>query len=235
MRTRIVENDLVDSSLLFEEADATRAISRSSRGDLLTIEERSWRVLVRSLFPKNRPRTLIGLCFLNDAGSINALTTNLAAYAAEYLKTSVLIVEAHRNQPPLAETLGAASAPGLSDLLSSPAEDAPRSIHKTRLSRLWILPFGHVTQTALARRPQEDYPRILKTIPTDLRHVIVALPPLSNTSSTTFPHSLLDRVVLAVRPNSVASRNLRKAVDRLTAMDATVAGVVWVDACPIDL
>lgn len=120
MGKRVVNEELHDHSLASDELYAASASRPRSIYDLPNAEAHNWRVLVSSLFPTKGARTLIGICSLNGAKSTNALAASLSVNAAKYLRAPVLIVEAHRSQPPLAEGLGAVSAPGLGDLLTSP-------------------------------------------------------------------------------------------------------------------
>jgi Mrp family chromosome partitioning ATPase len=224
-----MNQDIPGASSPAAEVDAARASWQRSLDDALTSEERSWRTLVRSLFPNNRARNLIGVSSLEGAGSTNTLVANLSTHAADYLKSAVLVVEAHRTQPPLADSLGAPSAPGLGDLLASQAQETYRCIHRTCYSKLWVMPFARAIRISDPRQLEVRYRRVYSMLPPALRAIVVALPPIHKSGDIPFPCSTLDRIVLAVRPNSVASGTVRKAIDRLSAMNATVAGVIWVN------
>ncbi|MFZ0594506.1 MAG: hypothetical protein WAM39_28885 [Bryobacteraceae bacterium] len=229
MGKRVVNEELHDNSLAPDELHADSASKQRSFYDLANAEERKWQVLVRSLFPSKGARRLIGICSLNGAESTNALAANLSLNAAKYLGTPVLIVEAHRSQSSLAESLGAVSTPGLGDLLMPPAEEAYQCIHRTRYSKLWIMPSGR--ELPISNHGQLDvyYRRLYGMLPPVFHNIVVALPPINSAAYIEFPCSTLDRIVLTVRPDSVASRSLRKVIDRLSAANATVAGVIWVN------
>jgi hypothetical protein len=203
-------------------------VPRPTFDDRSGSDEHNWRALFGSLFPSHAVRTSIGVCSIDDPASANTFIANMSTHVAGYLKSPALVVEAYRSQSSLADALGAASTPGLDELMELQGGDVYRCIHRTRCSKVCIIPFGR--PLAVSNQPQLHlrYEQLYGMLPPGFRSVVTAVPPFSSAGDIRFPCSIFDRIVLAVRPHSVTSGTIRRTLDRLRVARASVAGVVWV-------
>ncbi len=197
--------------------------------DPRSIEEHHWSNLVRFLFLNTGKRTSIGICSLAGGGSIAGLVGRMCSRATAYLNSPILLIEGYSGRPSLAETFGVPPAPGMGDLLLSPPEDMYRCIHRTQCPRLWMIPFGRPLPPSEYREFEQRCRDLYAALPASLRYIVVALPPIRRRGDVPLLCSATDRIVLAVRPRSVAGREIRTATQRLSAINAKVAGVLWAD------
>jgi hypothetical protein len=197
------------------------------------IEEQRWSDLVCCLFPDTGERTSVGLCSLLPRECIVGLTKRLCTCAVAHLKSPLLVIETHPGKPSLAASFDVPPDRGLTDLLTSEPEDLRRCVHRTRYSKLWIMPFGREFPDWDYRALEVRYRQIYEMLPRGLRNVLVVLPPIGSAGDIEFPCATLDRIVLAVQPLSVSSRNLRRVVDKLRAGKAALTGAIWVDGSPV--
>jgi hypothetical protein len=229
IRKSIFETERLSSPPIMTEAGGPGTSKLKALADPRSIEEHHWSNLVRFLFLNTGKRTSIGICSLAGGGSTAGLVGRLCTRATVYLNSTVLLIEGYDGRPSLAESFGVPLAPGLGDLLMSPAEHMYRCIHRTQCPRLWMIPFGRPLPPSEYREFEQRCRDLYAALPAALRYIVVALPPIRRRGDVPLLCSAADRIVLAVRPRSVASREIRTATQRLSAINAKVAGVLWAD------
>ena len=147
-------------------------------------------------------RTGGGPCvvLVTSAGKGEGKTT-LAGHLAASLARSwrkTLLVDGDLRTPAAHKLFGVAQEPGLCDMLRGDME-ATEVIQPTALSRLWLLPAGHLDNHALQALAQQEGAAFLDSLREQYEFIVVDSGPVLAIADTLLLSQHADAVVMAVR------------------------------------
>jgi non-specific protein-tyrosine kinase len=178
-----------------------------------------------------RPRTLVLTSPLADEGK-TLTAVNLALLAASH-GLNVLLIDGDLRRGGVGKALGVRSTPGFAEMLQRRTEDgeAIRTVQGgDGDGRLDVVPAGapsHERATGLVTL--ERVREIVERLATRYDLVLVDSPPINLLADAGIVGAAADGVLLVVRAGRTKTDDLQYAVDRLTAMRASVVGIVLND------
>ncbi|MBI3666855.1 MAG: hypothetical protein HY236_11645 [Acidobacteria bacterium] len=186
-----------------------------------------WHQLLGYLFPPQSSALCysLGVCSTKPGESVAFIAT-LGERLRGFADSSVLLVEATFQRSCLAQIFGVPAAPGLHEMLLDRAVQGSDCLRKTCFEHLWVLPAGGAKNRGDFGDLAESFRRVYETLTGQFNRLIFALPPITEKQDALFPFSLPDAVVLLVRPNSLAVRDLHRAMRRLIDAKANLVGTI---------
>jgi capsular exopolysaccharide synthesis family protein len=169
------------------------------------------------------PRTVV---FTSHEAGVGKTTTagNLAIALAQAGK-HVLLLDADMRHPNCATMFDVDIETGLSTYLSF--DDKPASIyHDCGVLGLDLLSSGPVPPNPSELLHSERVRLLLESVAKRYDHVIIDTPPLGLVSDALILSTLVDGVVLVVKPQATSRRGIRRVKNRLDAVNAKILGVV---------
>jgi Mrp family chromosome partitioning ATPase len=168
----------------------------------------------------------IGICPARGQDPIGRFVAFFASSLSQMAKSPILLIETDFHRPSLGRHLGAASAPGLRDLLAYTGRAGLECIHATRYENLHLLPAGSAAGTKAPRNLQKGLDRLYRLVSEKYQSIIVAYPAWNEIPSLHPCYALADAMLLAVRPGSCTAMALRRTVRRLRSERANLIGSV---------
>ena len=189
-----------------------------------------WQELLRYLFPLQNSALCysIGVCSTKQDESGARFVAMLGEQLNGCVDSSILLVEATFQRPSLAQIFGVPAAPGLCEMLHERIQSESECLQKSRWENLWVLPGGANYQPDTGDL-ENSFRRVYEKLAAQFRNLIIELPPVSGKPDLLFPYSLLDAVVLLVRPNTLGVRELQGTIRRLTEAKANLVGTILND------
>jgi capsular exopolysaccharide synthesis family protein len=143
---------------------------------------------------------------------------------------SVVAVDADLRRPSLARHLGVAGARGLSNLLADASEASWRTfvqaVEVPGGGRITVLPTGPVPPNPLSLLGLPRFAELVSELKGAHDWVVIDSPPVSSVSDSLVLASLAEMVVVVIRHDGTDKEVVRRALQRLRAVEARVVGAV---------
>lgn len=154
-----------------------------------------------------------------------SVASSLAASVAGATKKPTLVVDADLRRPDVAEVLGVAQSPGLSEVLAGKASLSD-AISRVGETNTYVLPAGkhHVNPHHVSDGNQIE--QLYEKLKTKFQTVIVDTPPILAASESLVYAQTADMVVVCTLNNVSRAKQVTEAVERLHATGANVVGAV---------
>jgi capsular exopolysaccharide synthesis family protein len=183
---------------------------------------RSLRACLNRLRAKNRLRTLLVTSSVAGEGK-SFVSLNLARVIARQQERNVLLIDADLRAPKLHVTLGAPSAPGLSDYLRGQADEFS-IIQIGATENLAFIPAGGPVSNCAELLSNKLAKGLLEKLSPAFEWVIVDAPPILLASDASLLAAICDGTILVVGAGTTASNLAQTACQELR--DSNLLGVV---------
>jgi capsular exopolysaccharide synthesis family protein len=179
---------------------------------------------LRHVVSAHRPAVVL----VASAGPGEGRTTTALELALGLADTGdrVLLLEADLRRPSLSARLGLPDERGLVSLLA--AEATPSEVVAHHASGLDVVAAGPVTAGAPERLSSSRLPAVLTELVAPYDWVLVDSPPLTTAADAGILAPLVSGIVVLARHRRTSARTLRRAVDGLVAVGATLLGTALV-------
>jgi succinoglycan biosynthesis transport protein ExoP len=185
---------------------------------------RAIRAAVDSAAPRERCRTIL----ITSAGSTDGKTTSAANLAIAMAQTGkrVLLVDAVLRDPMVHVVFGVSPNSGLSTLLGSQTMAPEKTIRKTVINGLWVLPAGLTPHSPTELLNGPALASLLDDLADKYDHVIIDAPPLSDLPDARIIAASCDLTLLVVRADTATRRQTLLARDGLMGVGAHILGLI---------
>jgi len=179
------------------------------------------------LFANNggtKPRTIIIASSLPEEGK-----STVALYLAATMamgNSRVLLVDADMRRGKLHEFFGAASSPGLAEILNKESSAASAIVHP-ELHNLALLPAGEAKRNPGELVLSSQWGRLLAEAGRQFDYILVDTPPVLATNDAVALASKVDVVLFVVRASYTSARLARGALEVLRQRHANVLGLIF--------
>ncbi len=161
------------------------------------------------------------------SGEGKSLTACNLAYALVGAGKKVLLLDGDMRLPTVAEKLGLAGEPGMSDLLVS-REDYRKTLQQCpEAPGLDVITAGVMTPNPSELLGSERMAELIDILSKDYEYIIIDLPPVTVVSDTLVISKLLSGVIMVVRNRVVEERTLADALRQLKLIGLRVLGFVY--------
>jgi capsular exopolysaccharide synthesis family protein len=178
------------------------------------------------LFPRHgrpKPRTILITSSVPEEGK-----STVALYLAVTMamgNSRVLLVDADMRRGKLHEFFGAASRPGLAEILNKESSFASAVVHPD-LDNLALLPAGEAKRNPGELVLSAEWSRFLREEGRQFDYILVDTPPVSATNDVVALAPNADGVLVVVRASFTSARMARGALDVLRQHHINVLGLV---------
>lgn len=152
------------------------------------------------------------------------------AYALAETEKSVLLVEADMRLPVLAKRLGAAPAPGLSNLLAGLCETEEAIQVSFLRDNLWLIAAGDIPPNPSELLASETMLAVLSQLQERFDMIILDLPPIDLVSDGLALAKVISGFVVVVRQDYSDYQSVAATMRQLSFAEAKVLGFVFTDA-----
>ena len=160
----------------------------------------------------------------SEPGEGKTVTAANLAVSLAGLKQRVLLIDADLRKPRLHEMFGEEQQPGLADVLKG--KTTTRDFRKTRVSGLWLLPAGSVSQNAANLLGSANFSKLIEYLRKHFDWIVLDSPPVLAVTDPCLVARSASGVLLVVDCRHTAREVARAAVERLDAVGATIVGAM---------
>lgn len=155
-----------------------------------------------------------------------SMASVLAADLARRGSGSVLLVDGNLTDADLSEDLDSAEHPGLGDALADIDAQAKVRIQRLAANRQFFLPSGTLRNGSTPVVSADRVERLLRVLKQNFDHVVVDLPPATDSTFAVSMARAADQVLLVASCGKTRQQVLRAARDALAAGGARTSGLV---------
>jgi capsular exopolysaccharide synthesis family protein len=156
---------------------------------------------------------------------VSTVAANLAATLSRHGNEPVLLVDADTNDPAVHTIFRTSLEPGLAHVISRGFKSAD-AIVSSPVQNLHILSAGTTNGNLSDIFDSDGFSKLLGSIKSGYRFVVIDVPALNETSSAIRLASLCDGVILVVEAERLRREIARRAKEQLMKLNANVLGVV---------
>jgi succinoglycan biosynthesis transport protein ExoP len=191
---------------------------------VLNLSVAAQKVALDPAAPRERCRTIL----ITSAGSTDGKTTSAANLAIAMAQTGkrVLLVDAVLRDPMVHVVFGVSPNSGLSTLLGSQTMAPEKTIRKTVINGLWVLPAGLTPHSPTELLNGPALASLLDDLADKYDHVIIDAPPLSDLPDARIIAASCDLTLLVVRADTATRRQTLLARDGLMGVGAHILGLI---------
>ena len=142
---------------------------------------------------------LVSSAASGDGKTITSI--NLAASFALKLEASVLLIDGDMRRPSVARSLGIASVPGLTDVLTGRVELDAALVHSPDRPNLAILPAGQPEESAAELLDSANWRALVGQARARFSYVICDAPPIATVADYELLQMVADGAVVVARPD----------------------------------
>lgn len=151
------------------------------------------------------------------------------AYALAESGAKVLLLEADLRRPSIANKLGLARTPGLTNLLVARGDYKELLQHNSVAPNMDVLTSGNIPPNPSELLGSNRMEQLMKQLTQDYDYVIVDLPPVNLVSDPIVISKMLDSVIIVVRNGVSEQRMLAETMRQLKLINVRILGFVFRD------
>lgn len=189
---------------------------------------RAIRAAIDSRAPRDRCRTIVVTS--PDASDGKTTSASNLAIAMAQVGKRVLLIDAVLREPTLHAIYSVSPNAGLGGILSGQVSIPQKTIRKTALNGLWVLPAGLAPADPTDLLNSPELPELLMDLADDYDHIIIDAPPVTGAPDARIIAASCDLTLLVVRADTATRRRTNAARDALIGVGAHLLGLILTHA-----
>lgn len=182
---------------------------------------------VQGYFPRSTTGKVVLVLGCHEGEGASYVSSNLARTLARTSGAPILFMDGNFHDSSLSENFPAVNPSGLSDIISTGRlNDLSSVIQMTDTSHLYVLGTGQSRISPVALFESEEFERIQTSLRRTFKYIIVDGPALLKHPDGLNLAAHVDGVVLVVRQKRLSREIVRKGIEQLQTVNASLIGAI---------